>query len=52
MYSFVIFSRMFRRCLACSSPTYFTLKSLTTRANAMGWVECVRRPGVFLAGAY
>ena len=43
---------MFRRCLACSSPIYFTPKLSTTRTNAMGRVECVQRPEVFLVGAY
>ena len=47
MHSFVIFCRMLRRCLACSSRTYFTPKLSTTRANTMGRVECVHRPGVF-----
>ena len=50
MHSFIIFEQDVEEVLGMLLPDI--LHSEIARANAMGWVECVQRPGVFLAGAY
>ena len=40
------------RCLACSSPIYFTPKSSTVNVNQMGLFSCLKRPGVWSTSIY
>ena len=51
-YIYVLLFKMLSKWWACFSPTYLMLKSSTTNVNAMGYLQCVQRPGVYQQGAY